>query len=347
MSASVAWGQPQRQTYITDLASSQYDILWCSETLVSDMRHVWELLVPGFGRPVLTGPRARGLAAYEIVSEHFANRNLSVVVWKYCFLRFVVWSRFFFYVLTLYRNPHLNDQILDCLLASMTAVQAEDVRASTVYGWLKGHHQEWLDSTTTNCHGVTAFDFATVFTLQLWSVGCRPNPCSWWKTWPPDDWCSWPITGCCCCTDKQLRSLLSVGSHFGGPGVPTLYASRKVFLKPQVNWNTVCGAIQDLPWRNILLADNPVVVINEHLSLLAVRYVAIKVIRVLNKDKPWFDDQCRRAFGLKHGAHIRLACDRSRINWEEYVRCQMRAETYLEEKRQISDRNKDVLIKMY
>ena len=40
---------------ISDLtvASSQYDILFCSETLVSDMRHVSELLVHGFGHPVL------------------------------------------------------------------------------------------------------------------------------------------------------------------------------------------------------------------------------------------------------------------------------------------------------
>ena len=35
------------------MASSQYDILLCSETLVSDMRHVSEILVPEFGRPVL------------------------------------------------------------------------------------------------------------------------------------------------------------------------------------------------------------------------------------------------------------------------------------------------------
>ena len=35
------------------VASSQDDILLCSETLVSDMHHVSELLVPGFGRPVL------------------------------------------------------------------------------------------------------------------------------------------------------------------------------------------------------------------------------------------------------------------------------------------------------
>ena len=35
------------------VASSQYDILLSSEILVSDLCHVSELLVPGFGRPVL------------------------------------------------------------------------------------------------------------------------------------------------------------------------------------------------------------------------------------------------------------------------------------------------------
>ena len=40
--------------------------------------------------------------------------------------------------------------------------------------------------------------------------------------------------------------------------VPNLCVSRKILLKHQVNWNTVCGAIQDLPWRNIWHADNPV-----------------------------------------------------------------------------------------
>ena len=48
------------------VASSQYDILFCSG--VSDMRHVSEVLVPGFGRPDLLCrgkmPRARGMAAY-------------------------------------------------------------------------------------------------------------------------------------------------------------------------------------------------------------------------------------------------------------------------------------------
>ena len=38
--------------------------------------------------------------------------------------------------------------------------------------------------------------------------------------------------------------------------VPNLSVSKKVFLKHQVNWNIVCGAIQDVPWFNIWLAAN-------------------------------------------------------------------------------------------
>ena len=49
------------------VASSQYDILLCSETFVSDTRHVSEVLVPSFCRHVLCRgkmPLARGMAAY-------------------------------------------------------------------------------------------------------------------------------------------------------------------------------------------------------------------------------------------------------------------------------------------
>ena len=68
--------------------------------------------------------------------------------------------------------------------------------------------------------------------------------------------------------------------------VSNLCVSMKIFLKHKVNWHTVCGAIQDLSW-SIWLIDNPVEVLNEHLSLQVGCYVPTKVIRVRNKDKPW------------------------------------------------------------
>ena len=76
------------------MASSQYDILLCSETLISDMHHVLELLVPVSGAlTCCAGARylspEKWLHMYELVTEHLANRNLSVVVAKW-FLRSVV-----------------------------------------------------------------------------------------------------------------------------------------------------------------------------------------------------------------------------------------------------------------
>ena len=77
------------------VASFQYDIQLRYETFVSDMRHVSELLVPGFGRPVLFfGARCLGhegrLHTSEMVTEHFANPNLSAVVAKFWFWGFVL-----------------------------------------------------------------------------------------------------------------------------------------------------------------------------------------------------------------------------------------------------------------
>ena len=73
-----------------------------------------------------------------------------------------------FYMVSLYWNPDLNDLIVDCLLTSMAAVQAEDVHASfLIVGNLNGHHQEWLGSTTSYRHGVATIDFAIKSNLEI------------------------------------------------------------------------------------------------------------------------------------------------------------------------------------
>ena len=127
------------------VASSQHDLLLCTETLVSDRRHMSELLVPGFGRPVLLCrngvPRAHGMAAY-VRDEYGAFRQpkfecgcCEMLVFKVC------GARQNFYVFSLYRNPDLDDRIYDCLSTAMAAVQAADARASFIFvDDLNGHH---------------------------------------------------------------------------------------------------------------------------------------------------------------------------------------------------------------
>ena len=140
------------------------------------MRHVSELLVPEFDRPVLLCrgrvPRARGMAAYvrdgygDFHQRKFECGCFEMMVFRFCGVRQN------FYLFSLYRNPDLDDRIFDCLLTSMAAVQVEDVRASFLFvGDLNEHHQEWLGSTTTNRHGVAAFDFATVSGCDQLVVG--------------------------------------------------------------------------------------------------------------------------------------------------------------------------------
>ena len=52
-----------------------------------------------------------------------------------------------------------------------------DVCASFLFvGDLKGHHQEWLGTTTTNRYDVAAFDFATVSGCDQFFFG-HTNAC--------------------------------------------------------------------------------------------------------------------------------------------------------------------------
>ena len=187
----------------------------------------------------------------------------------------------------------------------MNGCRAEaDIRASCLFvGDVNGHHQERLGSTTTNNHGVAAFDFATVSGCDQLVDGptqARGGTLDILMTDVPDLVLVDAVAHLGNSDHSSLPALISMGQ-----AVSNLCVSRKVFLKHEVNWNTVCGAIQDLPRRKIWHADNPVEVFNEHMSLLVGRYVPPKVIRERNNDKPWFDDQCRHASGLNQEAHLR------------------------------------------
>ena len=67
------------------VASSQYDTRLGSETLVSDMHHVSEI-PDSVDLSCCAGARCLGpegwLHTYEMVTEHFANQNFSLVVAK-------------------------------------------------------------------------------------------------------------------------------------------------------------------------------------------------------------------------------------------------------------------------
>ena len=97
--------------------SRQYDILFCSETLVSSRRHPTEILIPGFKKPTLLRsdaiPRARGMALYRPIRNDFSATNQrtyecschEVQIVKVC------GGHSNFYIFSIYRNPDANDSI--------------------------------------------------------------------------------------------------------------------------------------------------------------------------------------------------------------------------------------------
>ena len=202
-------------------------------------------------------PRARGMAAY--VRDGYAafrQYKLECGRCKMLVLR-VCAVKQNLYKYSLYRNPDLDDQIFIVYIATMAAVKAEDVRASFLFvGDLNCHHQEWLGSMTTNCQGVAACKFATVSGCDQLVVG-PTHACGGTldllMTDVPD-LVRVAVVAPIGNSDQSSLSAVILMAH----SVPILCVRRKVFLKYQVNWNTVCGAKRELPWRKIWLSDNPV-----------------------------------------------------------------------------------------
>ena len=189
------------------VASSQYDIKFCSETVLLwdfGLRYASRVQVAcfGFGQPVMLCrgkmPWALRKAAYiQNGYGAFHQPKFQCGCCKILFFRVCGISQNL-YVFSIYRNPDLDDWIFDCLHTSMAAVQPADVRASFLFvGDLKAIiKSDWglqqqivivLQPLLRNC-------------VWLRSVCCQPAPYTCWNTWPSDDWCSWPITGCCCST---------------------------------------------------------------------------------------------------------------------------------------------------
>ena len=109
------WGLSENPIDLT-MASSQYDFLFCSATLVSGMHHMSELLVPVFGSLVLYWermPRAREIATY--VSNGYGVFHQTKFEFECCkmLLFMVCGARQNFHVFSLCRNPNLEDRILD------------------------------------------------------------------------------------------------------------------------------------------------------------------------------------------------------------------------------------------
>ena len=159
------------------MAARRCDVMVCAETLVSTRRHPAELRVTGYSYYGVTSvdskPTARGMSVY--VGQGYPCVRKSCYE---CSCHEVVCLRIRakhmnFYVFAVYRNPGVDDSLLDCLLTAMSEVQQTDCKSSFVFvGDFNAHHREWLGSVSqTDAHGRVLLDFATSSSCQQLVAG--------------------------------------------------------------------------------------------------------------------------------------------------------------------------------
>ena len=312
------------------VASRNSDVVLCVETLVSNRRHSCEVAMSRFAPPVLllkdSIPNARGLALYvrrgfsAYRQSRFECKCHEIVIVRIC-------SRHHnFYVFCLYRNPHFNDNIYDCLLTSMASVQSADRKASFIFvGDFNAHHQEWLRSVSaTDEHGRAALHFSE-------AAGCEQlvnepthvhgNRLDLLLTDVPG-LVSVEVLGPIGTSDHSALSVkLQLSQSF-----PEFTVEKEVFLKNRVDWDRVALDVRNMCWTDIFASQCPVSALNTGLLGILRRRVPVRKLRIRSNDKPWFDAECRGAYDLKQTAYREWSRDRSVLKWNNFLALRTRAE---------------------
>ena len=311
---------------ISDLiaGSGQYDIVFCSETLVSNFRSPKELLIPGFKQPYLLRrnerERGQGMAAYirnGFPASRKANyecRCHEVLVLKVC------GKHSNFYLFSIYRNPNANDAIFDCLLNSMASIQENDRKAAFLFvGDFNAHHKEWLNSVSdTDCHGRRALDFST-------ESGCeqliqRPTH----KLGNILDLIFTDVRGV---VSSKVGTPIGTSDHTfisalikTEQAVPEISSSRKVYLKSRANWRGIESDLSRLNWPYYYRLDDGIEPLSVAMLNIIDKHIPSRVVTFRNKDKAWFNDECRHAYLEKQEAYNLWKRNRSYVTWNNYVR---------------------------
>ena len=304
------------------LAASSYDVVLCSETLVSSHRHISELAVPNFSRPMLRlhSPAvrgSRGLAVYArdgwCVSR---QKEYECKCCQYMVLR-VCGSVRNFYLFSVYRSPSTDDKVFDCLLEAMAKIQSVDVKSCFQFvGDFNGHHVEY-GSPRTDRSGLAAMDFSS-------ESGCEQlvrGP-------------THALGGALdlLFTDVPELVKVSVVAPIGSSDHSTLSVSldirqrvpeftirREVLLKSRADWDAIASDISSLPWGDIRRAPDPGSEMDRYVSGIVRSHVPSRVITVRSRDKPWFDDSCRRAYQLKQEAYKRWRRSQLHQDYQTFV----------------------------
>ncbi|MEL7522543.1 MAG: endonuclease/exonuclease/phosphatase family protein, partial [Cyanobacteria bacterium J06553_1] len=286
--------------------------------------------MPGYKKPILLKrrsiPNALGMAIY--VREGFsASRKRSaecgcheVQVMKVC------GKRQNFYIFSIYRNPTLDDSIFDCLLSSMATIQETDRKATLLFvGDFNAHHNDWFDSgAQINRHGHAAKNFGT-------NSGCEQLIAK-----------ATHIHGNCLdllFTDSPGIVTADVGGTIGSSDhcfisaniktnqlIPNVCTSRKIYLKSRADWDAISRDLENADWPAINRHADMVSSLTDTFINIIDRRVPTRILKYRNKDKAWFNDNCRNAYHEKQSAYHLWSNNKSDLCWRNFIRLRAEAQ---------------------
>ena len=226
----------------------------------------------------------------------------------------------------------------------MAKVQEDDRKAAFVFvGDFNAHHKEQLNSVSaTDCHGLKAFDFAC-------ESGCEQiiheathtsgNCLDLAFTDSPG-----VITSKVCTpvgTSDHATVCLTIKTE---QAVPEMSYSQKIFIKSQADWNGITSDLRGIVWPELYNEAEPVMRLNEELVNIIERRVPSRIINYRNRDKAWFNADCRRAYLEKQEAYKLWRRNRSPLTWENYTRLRTEAQqVYASAEREYNETIKETL----
>ena len=127
--------------------------------------------------------------------------------------------------------------------------------------------------------------------------------------------------------------------------IPEHTITKQVWIKNRANWN---GLKQDLEnnmnWNSIFHCESPISNLNQQLMRLCEKHIPKKTLKFREKDKPWFNDECRRVLQLKQTAFGVWRRHRTQENYEIFKNVRQQASrTYANAERSYNESLKNKL----
>ena len=259
-----------------------------------------------------------------ILISSISSKSCSILYIRMLLFSLFIFSSYFSLTSSSSSSSSSSSFFYDCLLSSMGQIQSVDRKAVFCFlGDFNAHHTEYLGSTRTDSHGRNLLDFAT-------SSDCRQL-----VTGPTHrlggtlDLLLTNVPDLCRVTTNapignsdhsSISTTILTHQH-----VPNFCVSKTVYQKSRISWDTIRDAFSNLPWSVIIGSDQPVTLLNQHISSIIQQHVPKTTIKIRNNDEPWFDDLCRLKFDQKQTAYLRWNRLRTQDSWQQFVDSQREA----------------------